>query len=359
MNITENSLIWLNAALSAEPCCSTEAELWAKLSEEDRRIFAEIRETILEQKRKTEELEIKLQYYLGAFNALPIPMAIKDSEARYLDINDEYAKTVNPGNIPFVGKDLTQLPFFSDEEKQLMQKDNLYVLEHLVSMEKDLSFSNDEKKRNYAYWLGGFETESKRRGLLTLYYDITLFQKMVSQLNKKVEDLETEQQDIIKSSSLDALTGAYNRSVMQEFLDKALEEAQKNGKELSLLMIDIDHFKKVNDTYGHLTGDQVLQLFVMLLQKTLRDKDCVIRYGGEEFLIILDNTKFEFAYNVAERIRKLAESNMVTPDQKPITVSTGIASFSGEESSEELLRKADENLYKAKNLGRNIVIPEA
>lgn len=353
MNISESCLQWLNALFD-----SKEHEFWQKLSEDEQRLFAGLKEKVLENQKNQEKLEVTLQYYQGAFNALPIPMALKDRNAKYLDINDAYEKIINPERIPYIGKDLTQLPFFSDDEKFLLQKDNLFAVENLIAIEKDLSFSNDEKKRNYAYWIGGFETKSKHRGLIALYYDITLFQKMLTQLNQKVEDLKVEQEDILKSSSLDPLTGAYNRSVMQCFLEDAFADAQKNGKEFSLLMLDIDHFKKINDVYGHLTGDQVLQLLVMLLQSTLRDKDRIIRFGGEEFLIILHHTTFEIAYNIAERIRKLAETNMVTPDHNSITVSIGIASYQAEESVEELLKKADENLYKAKAKGRNRVVPE-
>lgn len=353
MNISQKCLLWLNSL-----CDSKESECWQNLSDEEQRVFVGLREKILENQRSKESTEIQLQYYQAAFNALPIPMALKDHNAKYLDINDAYERIINSERFSYIGKDLTQLPFFSDNEKFLMQKDNLYALENLVTIEKDLSFSNDENKRNYAYWIGGFETKSKHRGLIALYYDITLFRKMLTQLNQKVEDLETEHQDILKSSSLDPLTGAYNRSVMQRFLETSFADAQKNGKEFSILMLDIDYFKKVNDTYGHLIGDQVLQLLVMLLQNTLRDKDSIIRFGGEEFLIILHNTKYEFAYNIAERIRKLAETNMFTPDHKPITVSIGIASYQSEQSAEELLKKADENLYKAKAKGRNLVVPE-
>lgn len=354
MNISETGLKWLNSLFNKED----EPKLWAQLSAQEREMLQSVKDKHAEQQKENEELAQALRYFKSAFNALPIPMVIKDAEAKFLYINKEYDKVINISDMDVIGHDVTDLPFFTDEEKEIIQKENLFVLKNQTFVQKDFSFSNDESKRNYVYWLGGFLTDKNQKGVICLYYDITMFQKMVYQLHKKVADLELEQQDIIKYSSLDSLTGAYNRSVLDEFLEKAFNEAKKNEKELSLLMLDIDYFKSVNDTYGHLIGDQVLQVFVMLLQKTLRDKDCIIRYGGEEFLVILHDTKFEFAYKIAERIRKLAENNLITPDETPITVSIGVASLQHEEKFEELLKKADENLYRAKANGRNTVAPE-
>ncbi len=96
----------------------------------------------------------------------------------------------------------------------------------------------------------------------------------------------------------------------------------------------------------------------MLLQKTLRDKDYVVRFGGEEFIIILHNTVLENAYRIAERIRHTVETNMVTPNHKPITVSIGLVSYREGEGVKELLQRVDENLYRAKTAGRNMVVPQ-
>ncbi len=178
----------------------------------------------------------------------------------------------------------------------------------------------------------------------------------MNRLNKKIVDLEQEQQNIIKTSTLDPLTGAYNRQVLSGFLEEAIKGSREKGSPFSLLMLDIDHFKKVNDTYGHLIGDQVLQLLVMLLKKTLRDRDYVVRFGGEEFLIILHDISYENSCRIAERIRILMEENMSTPMRRPITVSIGVVSYHQDETIKDLLQRVDDNLYKAKTSGRNVVV---
>lgn len=354
MNISDKGIAWLNSLFDAE----RELQLWAELSEEEREFFQSVRKQCAEQQKRFAEQEDVLQYYKSAFNAVPIPMVIKDRNAKFLYINKEYDSVINTAKADVVGSDVTELPFFTDQEKEIIQQENFYAINNQTTVQKDFCFSNDEQKRHYVYWLGGFETENRKKGVLCLYYDTTKFQKMLCQLSKKVDELESENKDMAIHSSLDPLTGAYNRRVMDAFLDKAFSEAKKNEHGLSLLMLDIDHFKSVNDTYGHLIGDQVLQLLVMLLQKTLRGRDTIIRYGGEEFLIILNDAKDEYVYKIADRIRALAESSLFTPDQQPITVSIGIGMYQNEKTVMDLLQKADDNLYKAKSRGRNIVYPE-
>lgn len=354
MNISDTAIKWLNSLFDAE----AEPALWAELSGQEQDLLQSVKQQCTQWQKRFAEQNEALQYYKSAFNALPIPMVIKDKDAKFLYINKEYDAVINTAKVDVIGTDVTELPFFTEQEKEIIQKENLYAIKNKTTVQKDFCFSKDERKRNYVYWLGGFETENRKAGVLCLYYDITMFQKMLYQLSQKVEGLELQNQDMIKQSSLDPLTGAYNRSVMDVFLDKAFSEAKKNGHGFSLLMLDIDHFKQVNDTYGHLIGDQVLQVFVMLLQKTLRGRDVIIRYGGEEFLIILNDAKDEYVYKIAERIRMLVEKNLFAPDHKPITVSIGIGMYQNEETVADLLQKADDNLYKAKSRGRNIVYPE-
>lgn len=152
-----------------------------------------------------------------------------------------------------------------------------------------------------------------------------------------------------KTSSLyDPLTGIANRRFMQIQLDKSLEAAQRYKQELSVLMIDIDHFKKYNDKYGHSEGDRLLVTVAEILSKEVRRADCVFRYGGEEFLIILPGTGTSSASEVAERLRKAVEHGT------SVTISLGIASMpSSEVKVDEFVAYADKALYRAKQKGRN------
>lgn len=161
----------------------------------------------------------------------------------------------------------------------------------------------------------------------------------------------------IESSMRDNLTGIGNRNALEENFDREIKLAKRHDRPLTLLMIDVDHFKNVNDTVGHLNGDKTLQQIVKSTQQTLRETDQVFRYGGEEFVAILHNTGLHEAKVIAERIRvNVAISPIQLEDQELFcTVSIGVNCFNGEDTSEQLLSKADAALYQAKNAGRNRV----
>ncbi len=156
----------------------------------------------------------------------------------------------------------------------------------------------------------------------------------------------------------DSLTGLYNHGFIIKTLERAFKVADRYKKPLSIIMGDIDKFKSINDNFGHLSGDFVLEKISSILLESIRDIDYVGRYGGEEFLIILPETPKKGAINVAERIRKKIEDtefNIISPPLR-VTISFGVASLEdGIKTSTNLLKKADEALYRAKEKGRNRV----
>jgi two-component system cell cycle response regulator len=162
---------------------------------------------------------------------------------------------------------------------------------------------------------------------------------------------------LYESSVLDALTGAYNRKHFAERLGAELAYAKRHKTPLSLLMFDLDHFKSINDTFGHLGGDHVLRTVAALVKKTLRAEDVFARYGGEEFAIIGRGIDVEKAFMFGERVRVIIESARIEFNSQPIsvTVSVGAASLAccTDPSPDGLVAKADERLYAAKRGGRN------
>jgi diguanylate cyclase (GGDEF)-like protein len=166
--------------------------------------------------------------------------------------------------------------------------------------------------------------------------------------------------DKLRDSSLrDGATGLYNRRFMEEFIDKSAEQAIRSHLSYSILMIDIDYFKMVNDTYGHDAGDIVIKSLSEILQSSVRKADLPIRYGGEEFLILLHNTTPEGAFEVAEKIRiYFSEKKYLFGDETvQKTLSMGIAHFpSDADSIWKVIKFADLALYEAKHTGRNRVI---
>lgn len=147
----------------------------------------------------------------------------------------------------------------------------------------------------------------------------------------------------------DPLTGLANRRMLDIDLKKGIARVKRSGGYLSVLMIDIDYFKKYNDTHGHPAGDRLLAAIAKLLSGTVRETDLVARYGGEEFFVLLHDTDFDGAHNTSERILKLV------PQKLGITVSIGVVSYKQEEKMEELINRVDAALYQAKQKGKNRV----
>jgi diguanylate cyclase (GGDEF)-like protein len=163
---------------------------------------------------------------------------------------------------------------------------------------------------------------------------------------------------LYESSVLDALTGAYNRKHFEERLASEVAYAKRHATPLSLLLFDLDHFKRINDSFGHLGGDHVLRTIGGLVKRTLRVEDIFARYGGEEFAVIARGIDVSKAYLFAERIRITVETAKIEFNRLlvPVTISLGVASLAccGEgATAESLIGKADERLYVAKGTGRN------
>ncbi len=160
-----------------------------------------------------------------------------------------------------------------------------------------------------------------------------------------------------KLAITDGLTGLYVHRYFQEVLEKEIIRSERYQNRLSLLMIDIDHFKKVNDTYGHQTGDAVLKDLSKILRQHLRRSDYACRYGGEEMTLILTQTPLDGAMLTAERIRERIEKNPIVYNDQSIkvTVSIGVSEHVVGESRPKIIEKADKALYQAKDTGRNKV----
>ena len=192
--------------------------------------------------------------------------------------------------------------------------------------------------------------------------------EMVARVNTGIRILKLEQslkkanEEIRLLSITDPLTGCFNRGYLNDRLIYEIQRSQRYNRPLSVVLADIDHFKKVNDTYGHQVGDEVLKIFAACIQKEIRKKiDWVVRYGGEEFLIVLPETNNIGAYSVAERLREaVAEIRIAVPrGELSITASFGgaCAAFQNRDMDamplERMINLADEQLYRSKNEGRN------
>ena len=178
-----------------------------------------------------------------------------------------------------------------------------------------------------------------------------------------IEALQRDLDDVRREALLDPLTKIHNRKALDEGLFRAVERARETNEHLCLLLLDIDHFKRLNDTWGHQTGDQVLRLVAMTLKSNIKGKDIAARYGGEEFAAVLPDTDLEGAVILADNIRKAVQAKELLKRSTNerlgrVTASFGVATFRPGDSPSSLIERADRCLYAAKNAGRNKVISE-
>jgi diguanylate cyclase len=192
------------------------------------------------------------------------------------------------------------------------------------------------------------------------------FTERLDESRKEIESLRQNLDKMTAESKRDFLTGVLNRRALDEAMIALVDDSVKNNKELTLLMLDIDHFKQFNDKWGHQIGDEVLKTVAKALKHSVRGKDLIARYGGEEFCVILQETPIQGARVVAETIRKtIAGAKLQRKDSKEslgqITVSIGISRYrlQGEEDTIPFfVKRADDALYTAKKNGRNRVVSE-
>jgi two-component system cell cycle response regulator len=174
----------------------------------------------------------------------------------------------------------------------------------------------------------------------------------------RLQQALADKEKLEQLATFDSLTGLYNRRATLGKLRELINLANRYKEDFSLIMLDIDHFKRVNDRYGHLIGDSVLEEIATIICRNIRETDIVGRYGGEEFIIVLPKTDLSSAWVVAERLRTIiekAEMKESTGSVFAITVSQGLASWERDEDAYSLISRADEALYKAKEKGRNRV----
>jgi two-component system cell cycle response regulator len=176
-------------------------------------------------------------------------------------------------------------------------------------------------------------------------------------LRQRAEELRRSAEAASEMSMTDALTGLLNRYGLHRALQRELAEARRYARPLSCLLIDLDFFKAVNDTYGHAAGDAALRQAARVIAESVRGSDVVCRYGGEEFLVLAPETGLEGARSLAEKIRQSFASRLFGDAGRvfPLTLSAGVAQLSADESGNDMIARADEALYHAKQTGRDRV----
>jgi diguanylate cyclase len=193
--------------------------------------------------------------------------------------------------------------------------------------------------------------------------EVSALNNRLQQSQAQIEKLRANLSESQRLGMLDAVTYLKNRHWLQANLPKEVEAASESKEPLSLIMADVDHFKRINDSFGHAVGDEILRRFGELLSKNIKGRDTAVRYGGEEFVVVLPHTQIQGAQNLSEQIRSELESKkwMHHKTGQPIgkvTASFGIAQLRTGEKSDALLERADAKLYEAKAAGRNRIVSD-
>ncbi|HMM70496.1 sensor domain-containing diguanylate cyclase [Gudongella oleilytica] len=269
--------------------------------------------------------------------------------------------TFNPLKVITLGYQMDELPekvtyqFFTDklhpeDHSKAMQA----MMDHLYGKAEvyEVEYRIKAKDGSYRwYYDRGKVTQKGDNGkpqfLAGIVFDIT--EKKEMQL-----ELERENQILAVESVTDGLTKINNHRAIIDHLQREVVNSNINNQPLTIALFDLDDFKNVNDTMGHVNGDKVLRDTAAIMMKNIRGTDHAGRYGGEEFLVIFPNTELSHAINVAERIRKSVENNVIIDGLK-ITISGGLWQYSGETMA-DFVHFADENLYKAKRNGKNQIV---
>jgi polar amino acid transport system substrate-binding protein len=186
-------------------------------------------------------------------------------------------------------------------------------------------------------------------GIILILIAVIIYQFYEISKRRKIEA------ELVKTALTDPLTGLFNRKHLDVVLQKEIEEAKRYANNLSVIFCDIDHFKKVNDTFGHKIGDIVLEEYSKIMKKNIRKTDILGRWGGEEFLIILPHTNLEQAKKVAKKLQEEIKKHYF-PKIGHITCSFGVTEFKTTDNLNTLMQRVDEALYEAKEKGRDKVI---
>jgi diguanylate cyclase len=266
--------------------------------------------------------------------------------------------------------------FFGVEREGVAIREGIERMQETTARLLSILETSQSNNLNYSRTLDSYteqlETPQTLSGLKDLIASLVGETAAMAAHQKRLENaLETAANDVVelrrtlddtrREASTDALTGLANRKVFEQELTSAREAAHSSGNPLSLVMIDIDHFKRLNDTYGHPVGDQVLRLVAAIMMENLKGRDLAARYGGEEFALILPDTSLAGAAVVAEQIRRTVAAKTIVNRSSGevlgvVTLSAGVAQYSGQEALAELISRADQALYQAKRQGRNRIV---
>lgn len=309
------------------------------------------------------------EHVRSAFNALAEGVIIIDEEERIVLANDEFATMMRRTAVSLLGVNASELAWIESPEGERKS----YPWQQAIEEEKAqtgislrLQSTKDEVRNFVVNSAPILDGKGRPRGALATFDDVSEIEKMNGELESAMTNLSQTQEAVERKNkelqylaTRDPLTSLLNRRALFELFEKRFENAQKEGSELTGLMIDIDEFKSVNDTFGHSAGDKVIEYVAKKLIAFAKFGDLTARYGGEEFCMVLPGSSLEEAAELAERLRASVcddFKDQFSWDTK-LTISIGVANIEGaRDTMTALLNRADKALYAAKTNGRDLVV---
>jgi diguanylate cyclase (GGDEF)-like protein/PAS domain S-box-containing protein len=318
------------------------------------------------QRKKTElSLRASEQHYQIIYESAPLALIVFDRENRVVDWNNAAEAIFGWPRLDMLGQTLERIVSEPDRNYVLKVMEQAWAGGVVTGSNHNLT---REGRTILCRWSNVAQKDGNGNtiGVLSLAEDITETQKMRDEIEAANQSLRTQikqiqsLQDELREQALhDPLTNLFNRRYFHELLERELAQCERDSKPLSLVMIDIDYFKQINDSFGHQTGDRVLVALADILRSSTRSGDSVFRFGGEEFVIILPGMDAEIGMERAESLRRIfAELMIHTEDgDAKTTLSAGIATWPTHAlDAKRLLSKADKALYAAKEAGRNRIL---
>ncbi|MBD3670643.1 MAG: diguanylate cyclase [Gammaproteobacteria bacterium] len=292
---------------------------------------------------------------LAVVDALPDPVFILTESGRYAGIAGGKDTRFYHDGSHLVGHTLNEMlpaskaEWFLQQIQLTLEEACLRTVEYTLGGEEVEGLDTDKGPAGMLWF------EGRIQPLKSLYDNERAVVWVARNITERYE-LENKLRDL---SEIDELTSVYNRRKILGVLESCYKEFRHNQTPTSLMMIDLDNFKNINDHFGHIAGDKILVYVARQFESVLRDTDLIARYGGDEFVVLLPNSSLEQSMNIAERLRESISINQDTPveDVSGISISIGLSEFQDTDANEDsLLKRADEALYKAKHTGKDRVI---
>lgn len=283
-------------------------------------------------------LENPERFLLTIFNSIRDPFMILDRSYQIIMVNDAYAQMKSISISELIRKRCYEVVYSRDNVCDNCIVEKTFRSGDPCAKEKPTPLKDGSEIWVEIYTYPIFNEKGEVPYVIEYVRNITERKRM----EKELERLATT----------DRLTQVYNRTRFEEVIDREIQEARRYNHPLSMIMLDIDHFKEVNDRHGHNTGDYVLKAIASIIRDKLREIDYIVRWGGEEFIIINPNTNARGAGLLAERLRKAIEGYRFEEVGR-ITVSFGVTQFRMDDTSDSFIKRADDAMYLAKQKGRN------